>query len=181
MPSTELINGLISLVLTLLVLSLLVQALQELVKAFLHVKARHLENALRALLSKAGLCACAVTDLLTQIAVGFGRTHAVRTQIPAAKTISKKEILLWLDARPIGASITGLKPLIEAVEERLNQAVTGSAAPTFALIESTIRDFLATLPNRDEELTFERTAAEPSHSGARRHLEVPTGPCIGAA
>ena len=135
MPSTELINGLISLVLTLLVLSLLVQALQELVKAFLHVKARHLENALRALLSKAGLCACAVTDLLTQIAVGFGRTHAVRTGLPAAKTISKKEILLWLDARPIGASITGLKPLIEAVEERLNQAVTGSAAPTFAFVD----------------------------------------------
>ncbi len=153
MPAAELVNTLISIVLVLLVLSLIVQSAQEIIKHVLKIKPRHLRNALEALFRKAGLRVDTVNNFLNGVAVNFGRS-SVFNENPTALTVSRTEIELWLGSRPVKISIAALNEKKALVEAILSQEVNGPAAPKFAILQAAIRPFLAALPAEDEQFTY---------------------------
>jgi len=172
MPAAELVNRLISIVLVLLVLSLIVQATQEIIKHVLKIKPRHLRNALEALFTKAGLKSCAVNEFLNGVAVNFGRSGVFNQQNPTAATVTRTEIELWLGSRPVGVSVSGLNQKKKAVEALLGEKVKGPAAPRFATLQATVRPFLAALPVDNAQFTYKNALKEPFNpANAMRTIE----------
>ncbi len=162
MLTSNTIDGLIAVVLVLLLLSLLVQSIQQLIKRLFRIKARHLENALLALFQKAGLeCArCNRDQIMKSIALDFGRSGTL-TKWSTAEEISKDEVLLWLKGQPVNGDLERLRAAKEKVEGILNQEPPGAAAALFAALQSKIRPFLDGLPNSPEQFTFECAANRP--------------------
>ena len=171
MPAAELVNKLISIVLVFLVLSLIVQSAQEIIKHVPKIKPRHLRNALEALFRKAGLTNSDVNNFLNGVAVNFGRSSVLKEN-PTALTVSRTEIELWLGSRPVRIPIEALKQKKKAVEAILSQEVNGPAAPKFATLQATVGPFLAALPSKDEQFTYKNALKDIFNPGnAMRTIE----------
>jgi hypothetical protein len=173
MPAFELVSRLISIVLVLSILSLMVQCIQEFAKRFTRSKPRHVGAALAALLTRAGLTSEQTDGLIQQIANGFGR-KALVSGWPEAQTISLGEVLLWLKAQPIQKCLKPLHGAKERVEEVVNQSVSGSGATEFAQLQLLVRDFIAKLPQRPEDFTFQAVeqTVEMRTDRVMQHIET---------
>ena len=137
-----------------LLLSLLVQSVQQLIKRILRIKARQLEKALDALFKKVGLPHDSVKSMLSEVALDFERNGNVATRQSSAENISKTEVLLWFQRQQVNGDLRQLQEAVAKVNCVLTQNPTGDAAAPFASLQASIRAFLDELPADSTQFTY---------------------------